>query len=520
MQNAPLYAVAFTSGAVMMSLQLAGARMLAPVMGNSIFVWGSVISSFMFALAIGYWLGGMAADRYGSRRTLGMVVGAAGLFTVLAPLVAEVTFPAAAALGPRMGALVAAASVFVAPALLMAMVSPIGVRAASSAGLGHIGRTAGSLYAVSTAGSIIGTLATSFWLIPAVQVGPLIVGAGMVLAASAMLTFALPPSARHAQRELAGRSWARGVAALSVAAVLAGALGMGGALQERAMTADGAAILFERDTEYHHVLVTESDGVRTLQFNRSRQTAVSVDDPTVSRLRYTDYLHLALAVKPDAERVLVLGLGGGALSARMLADYPGMSVDAVEIDPVVVDVARRFFALPEDDRLDVHVMDARRWVQQTSERYDIIVVDCYYEDAIPFHLMTQEFFEELDAVLEPGGVVAYNLISAVEGGRSDLFRSLYRTAGTVWGQTWVFPVERRDGQASLELTRNIVLLTSDSEVSQQVLLERVRSRIDGRVTVPGFERFGERLHTGLVEQADVPLLTDAYAPTDSLIRVD
>ncbi|HET6497526.1 MAG TPA: hypothetical protein VFH17_00525, partial [Coriobacteriia bacterium] len=78
-QLVPLYAVAFTSGAVMMCLQLAGARLLAPVMGNSIFVWGSVISSFMSALAAGYWLGGVLADRYGARRTLGIAVGLAGL---------------------------------------------------------------------------------------------------------------------------------------------------------------------------------------------------------------------------------------------------------------------------------------------------------------------------------------------------------------------------------------------------------------------------------------------------------
>ncbi|HET6498877.1 MAG TPA: fused MFS/spermidine synthase, partial [Coriobacteriia bacterium] len=384
----------------------------------------------------------------------------------------------------------------------------------------RIGRSAGSLYAVSTAGSIIGTLATSFWLIPVFQVGPLIVGAGMLLAASAVLTFALPAHDRPARHELTGRSWARGVAVVAVAAVLTGAFVLGGVVRPSAVAYDGSAILFERDTEYHRVLVTESDGVRTLLFDRSRQTSVSVEDPTVSRLRYTDYLHLALAVNPEARRVLVLGLGGGALPARMLRDYPAMTIDAVEIDPVVVDVARRFFSLPEDDRLSVHVMDARRWVQGTEERYDVIVVDCYYADAIPFHLMTQEFFEELDGVLEPGGVVAYNLISAVEGDRSELFRSLYRTAGTVWDHAWVFPVERRDGRESLRLTRNIVMLASDSRVSRQTLLERVESRVDGQVTVEGFERFGERLYTGVVGQADVPVLTDSYAPTDSLIRVD
>jgi hypothetical protein len=159
-------------------------------------------------------------------------------------------------------------------------------------------------------------------------------------------------------------------------------------------------------------------------------------------------------------------------------------------------------------------------VQRTGERYDIVVVDCYHADALPFHLTTQEFFEEIDDVLEPGGVVAYNIISAVEGERSDLFRSLYRTAGTVWDYEWVFPVERGAQTESLKANRNIILLATDTRIEDAELLGRIESGVDGRVKVDGFEEFGESLYRGLVEQGDVPVLTDSHAPTDSLIRVN
>ncbi|MBW6468744.1 MAG: fused MFS/spermidine synthase [Coriobacteriia bacterium] len=516
----PLYVTVFLCGASLMGLELAGARILAPAMGNSIFVWGSVISSFMLALSVGYFLGGIVADRFGTRRTLGVVVASAGVLTVVSPLVVAAVLPATAELGPRLGPLTATTIAFFGPALLLAMVSPIGVRAASASGLGHIGRSAGSLYAVSTGGSIVGTLATSFWLIPALQTGPLIVGIGILLACTAVVTLALPVAPRPAPLELAGRTWTTAVAGIVVLGLLLGSGVMMSIAEPGDVAEDGSAVLFRRDTQYHRILVTEAGGERTLRFDRSRQTSVDVNDPVISKIRYPDYLHLAFAANPGAERVLVLGLGGGALPARMLRDYPQVRVDSVEIDPVVVDVAERFFALPEDERLRVYIEDARRYVQRTGERYDIIVVDCYHADALPFHLTTQEFFEEIDDVLEPGGVVAYNIISAVEGERSDLFRSLYRTTGTVWDHLWVFPVSR-DGQAeSMKANRNIVLLATDTRMSETELLGRIGSRVGGRVKVDGFDRFGESLYRGLVEQGDVPVLTDTYAPTDSLIRVN
>ncbi len=516
----PLYLTVFTCGAAIMGLELAGARILAPAMGNSIFVWGSVISAFMIALSLGYWLGGFVADRFGTRRTLGIVIASAAVFTAISPLLADAILPWAAELGPRLGPLVATTAAFFAPALLLAMVSPIGIRAASASGLGHIGRSAGSLYAVSTAGSIAGTLATSFWLIPALQTGPLIVGIGIALSVTALGTLTLRSGPTPAPRELVGHRWTGAVTAIVIAGVALGGAMMVVIAQPDDITGDGSTVLFRQDTQYHRILVTEADGERTLLFDRSRQTAVNLDDPLVSTIRYPDYLHLAFAANPRAERVLVLGLGGGALPARMLADYPGVSVDAVEIDPVVVDVAERYFALPEDPRLSVIVEDARRYVQRTTERYDVVVVDCYHADALPFHLTTAEFFGEIDDVLAPGGVVAYNIISAVEGDSSDLFRSLYRTAGGVWDRLWVFPVERQDGAESLGTIRNIVMLATSGEVSEGDLLGQIDSRVGGSVSIEGFDRFGERLYRDLIPLGDVPVLTDAHAPTDSLIRLN
>ena len=529
--------IVFLCGAALMGLELVAARVLAPTLGNSIYVWGSVITSVMVALSIGYWLGGQPADRFDAARLLPLVIAGAAVGTVLAPLIAGFVLPWAADLGPRLGALVASALIFFLPSVLLAMVSPIGVRLAANKGMEHVGRSAGGLYSVSTAGSIAGTLLTAFWLIPLLSLEPLIIWTGFLLGGTSLL--ALLTARRYAPAGAAGtvahdgaRSDRPGAAGRSrpgvvVAAILglvATSVFVGAAVlitgsPVSASNSLGETVLFRADTQYHRLTVTEDTEVRHLRFDSSHQSAVYLDDAYESAIKYPDYFHLALAANPDAKRVLVLGLGGGTVVKRMWRDYPEMTIDAVEIDPVVVDVSRRYFGMPEDERVEMFTEDARRFVQRADDKYDIVIVDAYYADGVPFHLTTAEFFDEIEQVLAPDGVVAYNVIASVEGDKSRLFRSLYRTAGGVWDNLWVFPIGLGDTD-ELEKRRNIVVLATDADMLQAELEERIETRLDGRVSIPGFQKFGEDLYTGVVRMADVPALTDEHAPTDALIQID
>jgi spermidine synthase len=516
--------IVFGCGAALMGLEMVAARVLAPYLGNSIYVWGAVISVVMVALSLGYALGGQIADRLGAARALPLVIAAAGLATVAAPLVAEAVLPSTAALGPRLGSLAAATAIYFVPAILLAMVSPMGVKLAARADLTHLGRSAGNLYAVSTAGSIVGTVATSFWLIPLLSIEPLVVWTGFVLLAMSLVALRLAPDQLPAQatHRSALATFARvavpGTLALAVAAVGVGGWVLWKIAPAPATNELGETVLFRADTQYHRVTVTEDEEVRHLRFDRSHQSAIALDDPYESRIRYPDYMHLALALKPDPERVLVLGLGGGAITKRFWRDYPGVRVDSVEIDPVVIDVARRYFWLPEDERMRVFNEDARRYVQRTGETYDIIVVDAYTSDSLPFHLTTAEFFAELEAIMSPGGVVAYNVISAAEGDRSELFRSMYRTAETVFDDVWVFPIGLA-GDDSPARVRNIAVIATDTRLPESELRARIGDRVGNTVTIPGFDSMADDLYTAPVPVADVPLLTDAHAPVDSLIKV-
>lgn len=518
-----LKVIVFICGAALMALEIVAARVLAPALGNSIFVWGAVISVVMVALSVGYWLGGQLADRRSPRLTLGPVVAGAGVLTVLVPLVADAVLPWAATLGPRLGSLAASALIFFAPALLLAMVSPLGVRLASTRGLEHVGRSAGGLYAISTSGSIVGTLATSFWLIPLLSLEPLIVAIGFSLFASSLACMGLPgdelanavPGAEITAHDRRPR-----VAALAMVAVGAflGVWVLLGVAPVAAVNESGERVLFRTDTQYHRLSVTESDNVRHLRFDASHQSAIDLADGYTSTIAYPNHMDLALALNPEATRVLVLGLGGGAIPKRWWRDYPDMRIDAVEIDPVVIDVAKRYFGLPDDERLRVVNEDARRFIQASNDTYDIVIVDCYYADALPFHLTTDEFLAEVKARMAPDGVLAYNVISSVSGPDSKLFRSMYSTASGRWSHLWAFPIGLGDSGLEAE-RRNIIVLATDAPVGRSELVSRIDDRVGGKVKVADFPDFAHDLYSGVVPVADVPRMTDAYAPTDSLITV-
>ncbi len=265
--------------------------------------------------------------------------------------------------------------------------------------------------------------------------------------------------------------------------------------------------MFESTTKYHRLRVTEDAGVRLLRLDRSPQSSMLVDDPLATDFEYPIYLHLALAVQPEATRTLVVGLGGGTIVKQMWSAYPHMHLDAVEIDPEVVAVARRYFALPEDERVRVFVGDGREYIETTPDTYDIVILDAYDDDHIPFQLTTREFFEATRARLSPGGVVAYNIIGSLEGDWSKPFRSVHRTMGVVWRRVIVFAVGIGSDSLRGE-RRNIVVLATDAEIDDERLHANIEGCVGGMVALPGFSELGRDHYVGGIRGGDVPIRED------------
>jgi len=266
--------------------------------------------------------------------------------------------------------------------------------------------------------------------------------------------------------------------------------------------------MYTHDSVYHHIIVKDIGQLRVLQFEHNRQSSMYLDAPFDTDMEYPSYLHLPVAVIPHATRALVVGLGGGTVVKRMWRDYDDMRLDVVELDAEVVDVAREFFALPEDDRIRVFVDDGRRFLATTPETYDIVVIDAFDDDRVPRPLTTEEFLRLARDRTSPDGAIAYNFIGSLAGERSKPFRSLYRTLANVWRHVWVFHVS--DGVLSADT--NIVLLASDAPLSTDDLLDRIADRVGGKVSVPAFHRFGEDLYARSIPTADVALILDEGVP--------
>jgi spermidine synthase len=243
-----------------------------------------------------------------------------------------------------------------------------------------------------------------------------------------------------------------------------------------------------------------------------------VDDPFKTRFKYSDYLQLPIAYQPETKRVLYVGLGGGSAPKRTWRDFPGVQVDVVELDPEVVEAAYTYFEVPRGDpRLKVEVEDGRRFLASNDGPWDVIIVDAFYSDSIPFHLATREFLELARSRLTPGGLVAANIIGAVRGRDSRLFRSMLRTYRAVFPTVNIHPVVD-SGAQDLEGIRNIIVIAGDGAApAKEFLLERWR---DVRRRAPGAPDLAAAIRARVdapLSTADVPVLTDDYAPTDSLL---
>jgi len=484
-----------------MGLEIVGSRILAPYFGNSIFVWGSLISVVLAALSLGYWLGGMVADRFPRLSVLGVLIAMPGIMIALLPF----AYPslnraiAVSEMGARLSPLVSSLVLFLLPSVFLGTISPFAVRLQARA-VTSVGTTAGGLYAVSTAGSIAGTLLTAFYLIVVIGVANIVHGLGLTLLLTAAAVF------------VGGRRIGRASLALACLGLLLLVV-----VWHARTRAEEPGLLLDMDSFYNHIHVADDSGTRYMDFDNLRQSAMLLSDPWELRLHYTRFLALALAFYPEPKRVLILGLGGGSFPKRLYRDFPQVVVDVVDIDPEVIAIAKRYFQVPEDSRLRLHRRDGRRFLQETADTYDLIFLDAYNSDTIPFHLTTREFYRELEAHLAPGGLVVSNIIGALRGPQSAFFRAMYRTLADTFPTVYVVPTYDVRGAFVLGEINILLFATRDrTRLTRAELMARV-GRVRGKL-VPASDlvEYASHLLELPIPVSDVPILTDDYAPAEML----
>ena len=275
-------------------------------------------------------------------------------------------------------------------------------------------------------------------------------------------------------------------------------------------------ILLERDSSYHRLFVAQDDRYRWLRADNIWHTQMDRKDPQGRGLPYSDYVDLAFLFNPNIRRLLVIGLGGGTVPKRFVRDYPSVKVDAVEIDPAVIRIAKSYFYVKEGPRLTLHEADGRQFLRRTNQKWDLILLDAYYADTVPFFLTTREFFTIAKAHLNPGGVLCNNVIGQAGGPRSAFFRSVYRTMDEVFPQVHAFKVAD-SGTAWINI--EVFGINGSARLTPAELRNRAQE-LEGKLIKD--DKLLARLNgyiPGPISTKDVPTLTDDYAPVDKLIHL-
>ncbi|WP_137285589.1 spermidine synthase [Halorussus salinisoli] len=489
--TAPELAV-FVSGVASMGLEILAGRMVAPQFGSSIYTWGSIIGVFLTALSLGYHYGGKrAAEQASVDRLTWLLLGTAAYIAVLVfagdlLLTAGSVFP----LPSRFASLPAIILLFGPPTYLLGFVSPY---AAELSNTEDVGEASGRVYALGTVGSILGAFGTTFLLIPTFGIDTIGFLFGLLLVGTAAL-IVLPSMNRKPLFAVLG------VTVLLVAAIGSGAFGV----------STGGRVIYQTQTPYQELEVADLGDTRTLFLDGQRHSAMDLSDPNRHVFEYTRYFHIPylFAEDPDEiDRVLFIGGGGFTGPKRFEAEYD-VTVDVVEIDPEVIDVAKEYFRVEESAQLNIYNADGRRFLRNTDNTYDVIVLDAYKKDKVPFQLTTVEFMRLANDRLSKDGIFFANVISAPNGPASEFYRAQYRTMEQVFPQVYGFPTARTGVVQNVEL-----VATKNSEVVTESEL-RTRNR-DRDIGIDLSSEIGSYRNDEPTE--GVPILQDNRAPVDSLL---
>jgi spermidine synthase len=495
-----IYVIAFVTGAIVMSFEMLGSRYLNPYFGSGIYTWASLISTVLAALTVGYFLGGWLADRRPSATVLGATVLVGSVYILVLPSFSQglLEFVLEGFDDVRSGSLAAAMAVLFFPVTFFGMFSPFAIRLLLESPA-RSGMVSGTVYGVSTAGSIVGTLGTTFFLIPALGTRAITFTLGMagLLAGLALVATRMAPRTRSGA-----------IAVVAGALVLAGVTGSHAEeLIDEKIRADVLARkdgqLAHIETEYNDIYITKRRAELTMSFQLKgwdyTESQANLKDPDELPLKYTRNMTLAVIYPEATKRVLMIGLGGGSISTYLGRHVPDLQVDTVEIDPGVVTAAKKYFGIRESERIRYLEGDGRVFLNRRKDLYDVILLDAFHGGYVPFHLLTKEFYMLVKQRLTPTGAAAFNVHDGTK-----LYASTLLTLAEVFPSLHLYP----SGEGEM-----IAVVTAAPAPDQATLAQRaaaLQERYKFRHPLP--DLLTRRSDKKPSQKAE--LLTDDFAPVN------
>jgi len=484
----------FTSGAIIMALELVASRILTPIFGSTIYTWGSLIGVILSGLSLGYFLGGKVADKNPNFEKICGIVFSVGLFIVGIPFFASTLLDFSLIVLPvsQFTPLIATFLLLMLPSVLLGFVSPYVIKLGTNT-LQKIGNTSGNFYSIATVGSILGTFVTVFILIPNLAVNQIIFGLGITLIIIPLIGLKKPPK----------------IIAVAIVIVL---VIPWSSLSTHSFPHNGT-LIYEKETLFSHLDVIEFGDNRSLYLDGMRHSSMDMSDPLDLVIDYTKYFHLGMLFNPTATDILFVGGGGFTGPKNFLELYPDIKIDVIEIDSDVIDTAKMYFNLKDNSRLKIFNDDARNHLSTFDKKYDLIILDAYASNYVPYHLMTDEFFQIIENRLESDGVLVSNIIGSIEGSHSQLVRSIYKTMKETFPISYVFLTEEKSTNV-----QNVMMVSSNNpyEFDRLTFLEMIKNTPTYYLVDELNKQ--EHFYQGIINTNDVPFLTDQYNPSEVLIN--
>lgn len=467
-KNFILELTVFVCGALVMIYEITGSRLLSPYIGASTYVWTSLIGVILAALSLGYWLGGKIADQKPDIKILAFVIFLAGglvsVTILLKDLILALIAESSAIL--EFKSVIAALLLFAPASVLLGFVTPYAVKLKMSS-LADTGKTVGRLYALSTVGSILGTFAAGFFLIPFVgsEKTLYLIGASLIGLSVLLAPFALKP--------------------FNLMVLIMFVCGIG-VNEFRSYYLFQTKELRDIDTEYSRVQIfntKDNQGVpiRALTIDPYFVQSGMFLDSDKLVFDYAGYYHLIRHFKPDFENTLMIGGAGYSFPKDYLKTYENSKMDVVEIDPQMTEIAKTYFRLTENPRLNIIHQDGRIFLNQAeSNKYDAVLMDAFGSlFSVPFQLTTLEAVQQINRVLKDDGIVIFNLGGAISGDASQFLNAELRTYEQIFPQVYLFKINADYTDNQLQ---NLIIVacktkipasfqTNDAEIS--LLLEHL-----------------------------------------------
>jgi spermidine synthase len=482
--------IIFFAGACTMIIEIAGSRMLGPYFGTSVFVWSSLIGVIMAGLSLGYRIGGVISVSRSDMMVLGRIILLSGIFIFALVAGHDYLLRRVIKYVPdfRLQTLTGTLLLFGPAGVMLGMILPYGAKLAMTNILTS-GNTTGTVYAMSTAGSIIGTFVSGYFLLPGFGFSNILFAGSLflILVACSLFIFF--------RRRISVLVCIPAIAAVSLFWV---------------RTATKSLDYVDLDTQYNRVIVYNSTDtstgrpVKILKVNDEKSSAMFTDSDNDLVFEVLKYYRLVEHFKPGFTKTLMIGGSGYAFPKDYLRRYPGASIDVIEIDPGLTRIAKQHFNLTDNPRLRIYHEDGRTFLNRCTTRYDAVFMDAYKSMlTIPYQLTTIEAVKRISEVLNDDGIVFANIISTLDSKSSLFLKAEMATYKRVFPTVMLFAVQHPEADPA------------DETVFQNFILVGLKSRDQKPMTSdnPELGKYLSHLYKGVLKE-DVDMLTDECAPVE------